>query len=198
MASTSASSNSLNWHLLVCLRLLPSTACSKSTHTMCIWIAISIHRFIAASSNPMHEFEKPLNNIYQQLFTDAPAVFWKKMVIFPQSSTVGPGARRLFTSTPLLSLGAPRLFSSKPRCTSVHHQTSSVLSDFSPALPGAPAAHCIGSVDSGIWPPWDSCPTTPKHSLRLPVTKYILLMWLGQNYVPQTGLQIKGPDGQDN
>jgi len=67
-----------------------------------------------------------------------------------------------------------------------------VLQYVSPALPGAPVVvarppiamqmyhkhyagahegYCIGPVNSGIWPHWDSGPTTPKHSKRFPVTK---------------------------
>ena len=79
-------------------------------------------------------------------------------------SPVIPGAARLLVS-------APRLVAGTPRCSPGCHWTSYVHPDFSHMLPDAPEGHCISPVNSRIWPPWDSSPTTPRHSQTLPVTK---------------------------
>ena len=85
-------------------------------------------------------------------------------MFFPDCSTVIQRAPRLVVSAPRLVVGALRLVASAPRCSQACGQHSQVL-------PGAPGGHCIGPVNSGIWPPWDSGPTTLRHSQRLPVTK---------------------------
>jgi len=58
----------------------------------------------------------------------------------------------------------PRLVYSDSGCSQACHRHSQVL-------PGAPEGHCIRQVNTGIWPPWDSGPTTLRHSQRLPVTR---------------------------
>jgi len=72
----------------------------------------------------------------------------------------------------LLALpGASRPVIGAPRCSPGCYQTSYGHLDLSPVLPGAPEGHCSSPVHSGIWPPWDSGPTTSRHSQRLPQTK---------------------------
>ena len=41
-----------------------------------------------------------------------------------------------------------------------------VLPELSPLLPGASEGHCVGPVNTGIKPPWDSGPTILKYSQR--------------------------------
>jgi len=82
---------------------------------------------------------------------------------------------------PRLVVGTPRLVAGTPRCSQACHRRFQMLPwlspnllyslRFLPVLPGAPEGHCINPANSGILPPWDSGPTTPRHSQRLPVTK---------------------------
>jgi len=63
--------------------------------------------------------------------------------------------------------GAPRFVASAPRCSTGYGWRSQSCCQFSQVLPGVPEGHCIGPVNSRIWHPWDSGPTTLRHSQRL-------------------------------
>jgi len=112
------------------------------------------------------------------LFPDCSTVIWRapRLVVGAPRLLVGTprivvGAPRLLVGTPRLVVGAPRLLVGTPRLVVGAPRCSQTCCRRSQVLPGAPGGHCIGPVNSGIWPPWDSGPTTLRHSHRLPVTK---------------------------
>jgi len=74
--------------------------------------------------------------------------------VLPGLSLALPGLWSALPEAPRFAVSAPSLVAGAPRCSQLH-------------LKG----HCIGSGQSGIWPPWDSGPTTLRHSQRLPATK---------------------------
>jgi len=88
----------------------------------------------------------------------------RKMLFLPVYSTVIRGAPRLVA-------GAPRLVGHAPRCFQMCRWHSQLCHQRSQLLPGAPAGHRIGPVNSAIGPPWDAGPTTLRYSRRLIVTK---------------------------
>jgi len=86
------------------------------------------------------------------------------MMFFPDCSTVIRGVPRLV-------VGAPRLVAGALRCSQACNRCSQACCRRTQVLPGAPEDHCIGPVNAGILPSWDSGPTTLRHSQTLPVTK---------------------------
>jgi len=54
-----------------------------------------------------------------------------------------------------------------PRCSQAWAQHSQTCHWRSQVLPGVSDGHCIGPVNSRIWPPWDSGPTILRHSQSL-------------------------------
>jgi len=92
-------------------------------------------------------------------------------MFFPDCSTVIWHAPRHVVSAPRLSVGASRLVAGAPWCSQAYCWLTQAWCRRTQAHPGAPGGQCIGPVNSGIWPPWNSHPTTLRHSQRLPVTK---------------------------
>jgi len=78
---------------------------------------------------------------------------------------------RVIQRAPRLVLGALRLVPGTPRSSQACGQHSQTHRQCSQVFPGAPKGHCIGPVNSGIWPPWDSGLATLRHSQKLLVTK---------------------------
>lgn len=83
---------------------------------------------------------------------------------------VVPGPSLALAGTPRHLIDTLRIPACAPRCPYCYLQTFYVLSDLSPVLLGESEVHCISPVNSGIWTHWDSSPTTPKPSQKLPVT----------------------------
>ena len=102
-----------------------------------------------------YDLQAQLQSSHRRGCFSQPALHWFEVL---------PGAPRLVVNTPRFVIGAPR-------CSSGCHKTSYVYVDVSLLVTGKPEGHCTSPVNSGIWPPSDSGPTTPRHSQRLPVTK---------------------------
>jgi len=100
-------------------------------------------------------------------------VFWGMLSPFSGLQRLLTRAPRVLSCVPRDLTGTPRDIASSPGCSPGCHQTTYVLADLSPVLPGAPEGYYIGLVNSGISPPWDYGQTTPKHSQW---QQYILLM----------------------
>jgi len=66
------------------------------------------------------------------------------------------------------------LLYSDSRCSQACRRHSHACRRRSQVLHGAPEGHCVGPVNSGIWPPCNSGATTLRHSQW---HNYILLMW---------------------
>jgi len=111
------------------------------------------------------------------LWSALPDFCWRSQTCGWRSQTWGQcsqACHRRFQVLPHLSSalpGASRRVIRIPRCYPGCHQTSYGHLDLSRVLPDAPEGHCISPVHSGIWPPWDSGPTTSRHSQRLPEIK---------------------------
>jgi len=58
-------------------------------------------------------------------------------------------------------LSYPRVVAGATRCSPGCHQTSYINANFSLLPQGVPKGHCIGRLNSEVWPPWYYGPTTP-------------------------------------
>jgi len=67
--------------------------------------------------------------------------------------------------------GAANLVAGAFRCSQACGWRFQTCRRRSRVLAGVPEGHCVGPVNSGIWSPWDSGPTTLRHSEMLLVTK---------------------------
>jgi len=93
------------------------------------------------------------------------------VAILPGFSLVLPGLLSALLGLSQAHSGAPRLVFCTPWCSQACHRHPQAGCWCSHVLPGAPKGHCICPVNSGIWPPWDSGPTSLRHSQRLPERK---------------------------
>jgi len=90
------------------------------------------------------------------------------LLALPDMSVALPAMSSVLPDLSLVFTGAPRFVVSAPRCSPGCQQTSYIHLGFSLVLPGVSEGHSISPVHSGIWPPWDSGPTTSRHPQRLP------------------------------
>jgi len=98
----------------------------------------------------------------ERRFISPAALQWFEMI---------PAMLPALRSAHRLADGASRLVVGTPRCSPGCQQITSIHPDFSLVLSGVPEGHCIGLLNSGIWPSWDSGSTTPRHCQRLPLPK---------------------------